>query len=249
MASSPLAPTRSRNQTQSNIWTPAEDEQLAELMSATPQPSCISLLQIFPGKSTQQIAGRWGKVLNPNLVKGSWTRDEDVKIIEFVNQNGPRNWVKLAELLPGRIGKQCRERWTNHLSPSVARAGWSDDEDRRLVELHRQYGNQWTTIASFMDGRTDNDVKNRWNSSLKRRIERIEKGEPEFKKRGRKPKIVRTSSSECESPGLETAGIATRVCLFPKKALPAQPQQSREDAKSLEESHLSFKLLIRKQIF
>jgi hypothetical protein len=207
-------------------------------------------LPFFPGKSAQQIAGRWGKVLNPNLVKGSWTREEDEAIIEFVSLNGPRNWVKLAELLPGRIGKQCRERWTNHLSPSVARSTWNNEEDRRLVDLHKQYGNQWTIIASFMDGRTDNDVKNRWNSSLKRRIERIERGEPEFKKRGRKPKIVRTSTSRCASPEFDkTTATAAHICSLPKKALPGLPNGSREDPNSLEENRISLELLIRNQLF
>jgi hypothetical protein len=249
MDSAPLAPTRSRSQTQGNIWTHAEDDQLAALMSAAPTASWNSLLPFFPGKSAQQIAGRWGKVLNPNLVKGSWTREEDEAIIEFVSENGPRNWVKLAELLPGRIGKQCRERWTNHLSPSVARSTWSNDEDCRLVDLHRQYGNQWTIIASFMEGRTDNDVKNRWNSSLKRRIERIERGEPEFKKRGRKPKIVRTSSSECESPEFDkTTATTTQICIFPKKAPVGIPKSVRESPGPLEENRISLELLVRKQI-
>jgi hypothetical protein len=219
MSATALAPTRSRTQTQSNIWTPAEDTQLTELMSSFPPPSWCALTQTFPGKTTQQIAGRWEKVLNPNLVKGSWTRGEDEAIVEFVKENGPRNWVRLAELLPGRIGKQCRERWANHLSPEVARASWSREEDASLVDLYRIYGNRWTLIAAFMDGRTDNDVKNRWNSSLKRRMERISKGEPEFKKRGRKPKPIRTQSSECESPDVESKDENTTFCVVPGKMM------------------------------
>ena len=208
--SEPLAPTRSRNQTQSIIWTPEEDLLLSTIMRTTSVSTWCSLLPHFPGKTAQQIAGRWEKVLNPSLVKGSWTREEDEKIVEFVRVNGARNWVKLAESLPGRIGKQCRERWTNHLSPEVRRTSWTEQEDQLLIELHQRYGNQWTTIASFMTGRTDNNVKNRWNSSLKRRIERINRGEPAFRKRGRKPKAPQvlpssTSSgsdahSECVSP-------------------------------------------------
>jgi hypothetical protein len=101
-----------------------------------------------------------------------------------------------------------------------------------------------------MEGRTDNDVKNRWNSSLKRRIERIERGEPEFKKRGRKPKIVRASSSECESPEFDkTVATATQICIFPKKALVGLPKTGREDPNALEENRISLELLIRKQLF
>jgi hypothetical protein len=246
---SALAPTRSRSQTQSNIWTLEEDVHLGELMSNFPPPSWGALSHNFPGKTTQQIAGRWEKVLNPNLVKGSWTREEDEAIVAFVSRTGPRNWVKLAEMLPGRIGKQCRERWTNHLSPEVARSGWTAAEDARLVDLFRNYGNRWTLIAAYMDGRTDNDVKNRWNSSLKRRIDRISKGEPEFKKRGRKPKLVKTQSSECESPDVVPRDGSTEICVLPGK--PMIPLAPTDDAQSNagEGGRLNLDILLRNQIF
>jgi hypothetical protein len=153
-------------------------------------------------------------VLNPNLIKGSWTREEDEIIIDFVLRNGAKNWVRLAEALPGRIGKQCRERWTNHLSPSVARQSWNPAEDETLIGLHARFGNQWTVVASFLAGRTDNDVKNRWNSSLKRRIERRSNGEPEFKKRGREPKLPTRKTSECESPELDPPANLEDVSLY-----------------------------------
>jgi hypothetical protein len=242
-----LAPTRARTQTQSNIWTPSEDHQLSQLMSTFPHPSWAALLPVFPSKTTQQIAGRWEKVLNPDLVKGSWTREEDEAIILFVNQNGPRNWVRLAELLPGRIGKQCRERWTNHLSPEVARIPWTSDEDSKLVELYRAYGNRWTLIAAQMDGRTDNDVKNRWNSSLKRRMERLSKGEPEFKKRGRKPKPIRTQSSECESPDVAAGGGTTPLCVLPSKLV--IPLAQKSSVATTDDPTFNMEMLIRKQVF
>ena len=220
MSSISHAPTRSRNQTQSTKWTAEEDKQLCQYVSQNPTLSWCTLVPYFPGKTAQQIAGRWEKVLNPNLIKGSWTADEDQIILSFVEKNGPKDWYKLAKLLPGRIGKQCRERWTNHLSPSVTKKSWSSEEDHKLVQLHEKYGNQWTLIATFFEGRTDNCVKNRWNSSLKRRIERIAKGEPEFKKRGRKPKEKlcvqeqkreSEANSECESPSPMFAPIAINV--------------------------------------
>lgn len=263
MASAPLAPTRSRNQTQSIIWTPEEDQHLSNIMKTTPVPSWCSLLHHFPGKTAQQIAGRWEKVLNPSLIKGSWTREEDEIIVEFVKNNGPKNWVKLAESLPGRIGKQCRERWTNHLSPEVARSSWTEEEDQRLIELHNQFGNQWTVIASYMEGRTDNNVKNRWNSSLKRRIERIQRGEPAFKKRGRKPKSLQQNitpppspssdvHSDCSSPEPEQV-IAphTTICVFSNRiimSLPSFTGRLHEERKSLEQNRLNLQLLMREQM-
>jgi hypothetical protein len=198
-----LAPTRSRSQTVSVVWTQSEDDLLVRIMETQPSiPSWCSLVAHFQGKTAQQIAGRWENVLNPNLVKGSWTREEDLVILSWVRENGPGNWVKIATRLPGRIGKQCRERWTNHLCPQVVKGQWTLQEDTFLIELHRRFGNQWTKIAGFMPGRTDNCVKNRWHSTIKRRIERIANGEPLVRKRGRKPKTQSGSDSEC-SPTAE----------------------------------------------
>ncbi|OHT11872.1 Myb-like DNA-binding domain containing protein [Tritrichomonas foetus] len=249
-----LAPTRSRNQTQSIIWTPLEDQKLTQIMKQTPSPPWCSLVACFPGKTAQQIAGRWGKVLNPHLVKGSWTREEDEMIINFVKQNGPKNWVKLASMLPGRIGKQCRERWTNHLSPTVAKVHWTEEEDQKLIELHRQFGNQWTMIASFFEGRTDNCVKNRWNSSLKRRIERIARGEPAMRKRGRKPKSKSSdSSSECFSPAqneLLTNAVSTLNVISNGfvMAMPPFVEKREMPVKSLAQNRLDLQLLMNRPI-
>ena len=192
MEVSALAPTRMRRQhnqkTGKTIWTPEEDELLRNLVSQT-QPNSWSLIaKYFPNKTSPQIAGRWEKVLNPNLVKGSWTREEDEVVLKYVAEHGDKDWAKLALLLNGRTGKQCRERFKNHLDPNVHRSAWTPEEDQLLIDLHAQYGNQWTLISSHFEGRTDNCIKNRWNSTLKKRLERIEKGEPLVQKRGRKPK-------------------------------------------------------------
>lgn len=247
--STPLAPTRSRNQTQSVIWTQTEDERLSQIMRTAPAATWCSLLPHFPGKTAQQIAGRWEKVLNPSLIKGSWTREEDEIVVAFVRENGMKNWVKLAESLPGRIGKQCRERWMNHLNPHVARATWTPDEDAMLIDLHNRLGNQWTRIASLMNGRTDNDVKNRWNSSLKRRLERMERGESPVKKRGRKPKsaLPVTIESRCTSPGADPEPTKPIVCI----SLQHQPlmiPMSTMEPKTLQENRMSLALLLNRDI-
>jgi hypothetical protein len=120
----------------------------------------------FPGKSSQQIFERWTKVLDPSVHKGSWTRQEDETIIRFVQANGCKSWTKLAKLLSGRIGKQCRERWLNHLDPTISRGPWTPEEDKQLMLLHEQYGNRWSQIAALMPNRADNMIKNRWYSTL-----------------------------------------------------------------------------------
>jgi hypothetical protein len=171
------------------MWTAEEDARLIILMQSPAPPTLQSLTRLFPGRDLTLIAERWKKVLNPSLVKGAWTRAEDEVILAHVTEVGARDWSKVAESLPGRVAKQCRERWTNHLSPSLVHEDWTPAEDATLADLHARLGNKWTAISRSLPGRSDNDVKNRWNSSLRRRIERRRAGEPEFKKRGRKPRV------------------------------------------------------------
>lgn len=187
-----LAPTRIRRPetrvAKSSTWSTEEDEMLERLVQSSGQASWSVLATYFPNKTATQLAGRWEKVINPNLKKGSWTREEDEEIIKYVQTHGDKDWAKLAIILHGRTGKQCRERYKNHLDQSVKHSQWSKEEDDLLIELHNKFGNKWTKISSFFDGRTDNCIKNRWNSTVKKRIERLQNGEPLVKKRGRKPK-------------------------------------------------------------
>jgi hypothetical protein len=169
---SALAPTRTRAKTsfpsRTTKWSPQEDDLLLRIVKDQAKTNWNEIAPQFPGKTSQQISERWSKVVNPALVKGSWTRHEDEIIVQFVTKYGTKNWTKLASLLPGRIGKQCRERWRNHLDPSNTKEPWTPEEDEMLINLHNQYGNQWVKIASLMKGRSDNSIKNRWNSTLKK---------------------------------------------------------------------------------
>ena len=127
--------------------------------------------KLMPGKSEIKCHIRWLELNNVNnCVTGTWTKEEDRILMELVSEHGPRNWTKVSKSLPGRIGKQCRERWHNHLDPNINKTKWTIDEDMNIVRLHLIHGNRWCDIAKEVTGRTDNAIKNRFNSNLSKRL-------------------------------------------------------------------------------
>lgn len=100
--------------------------------------------------------------------KHLWSAEEDEKLRALIDTYGAQKWSRIADSLPGRLGKQCRERWHNHLSPDLQKAPWSAEEDRIIVDSVRQLGTKWSEMTRLLPGRTDNAIKNRWNSSQRK---------------------------------------------------------------------------------
>ena len=114
----------------------------------------------------------WQTLTNPPVIKGkgSWTAEEDNILREKRTQYG-RKWAKIAAHLPGRQGKQCRERFVNHLDPELKKGEWTDDEEAILIAMHEHHGNRWANISKQLPGRSDNDVKNHWYSTIQRKFQ------------------------------------------------------------------------------
>ncbi|XP_011075641.1 myb-related protein 306-like [Sesamum indicum] len=105
------------------------------------------------------------------LKKGPWTREEDEKLLAYIQQHGHGSWRALPPKAGlKRCGKSCRLRWTNYLRPDIKRGKFSLQEEQTIIQLHALLGNRWSTIASYLSNRTDNEIKNYWNTHLKKKI-------------------------------------------------------------------------------
>lgn len=153
----------------SNRWTIEENSTIVDFVKKYGKQWNL-LSDLLAQKTSAQIASHYEKCLDPALIKGPFSPEEDQAIIEYVKRKGTQNWMNIKPFLPRRTPKQCRERWWNHLDPNINRNAWLQTEDELIFRCVSLIGQKWSIISRFTPGRTDNAIKNRYHSSISKRI-------------------------------------------------------------------------------
>lgn len=149
-------------------WTMEEDKVLREAVLKYGGKHWKNVAEYLPHRTASQCCQRW-KRLQPHKIRQKFTREEDDTIRNLIAKYGT-NWNLIAHQLEGRTGKQVRDRYLNHLQPHLRASKFSDEEDKQILELYHKIGPKWKDIAEKLDGRTENMVKNRFYSHLRKQV-------------------------------------------------------------------------------
>jgi len=149
------------------LWTPEEDEKLAQLVGDHGPKAWTQIAKFFKDKTSNQCSQRWHKALDPSIKKGKWSAEEDEALRKAVAKHG-KSWKHVAKEITGRTGKQCRDRYISRLDPEIKVNGkWTKEEDQAMMNIHSRLGNKWVAIQKHLPHRSWYAIK--WRiESLKR---------------------------------------------------------------------------------
>lgn len=149
-------------------WSKEEDKLLLKLAEKYNEKHWKEISKRFENKNALQCFSRY-KRIKPGIVKGSWKKEEDLRIIELIRKYG-KAWSKIAKIIVTRNGKQIRDRFINVLDPNIKKGKFTAEEDQKLIDLFHRIGPKWAVIAKYFPNRTADMIKNRFHSSIKKRI-------------------------------------------------------------------------------
>lgn len=183
-------------------WTKEDDMRLTEIMKKYKNPRDWEPIakEFGAGKTSKECHERWIRYLKPGVRKGQWQDHEDAIVVEAVTTSTEQpftRWSDLAQRLPGRVGKQIRDRWVNHLNPNINHMPFTREDDLKLWDGHQKLGKRWVEISTkyFQSSRSENHIKNRWYSASFKKFIASEFGKDAYNS-GKKDK-VRVTSPKC----------------------------------------------------
>ena len=157
--------TSPKNQKPIKKWSHSEDQILLEKAKIYKEKNWTQVSAFLPGRTPIQCSARYLRI-KPGIKKGQWTKEEDDLLIQYVEQYGTK-WTEISKKMKNRTGKQIRDRYLNSLQPSINKSHFTEEEDKKILELYAKYGKAWSGIACELPGRTADMVKNRFYCTLK----------------------------------------------------------------------------------